>query len=31
MDRSGEDVVFGCEIRGVLAKEIWPLVSYALD
>ena len=31
MARSGDDVAFGCENRGVPAGEIWPRVSDALD
>ena len=31
MARSGDDVAFGCENRGVPAKDIWPRVSDALD
>ncbi|GID93340.1 ABC transporter ATP-binding protein [Amorphoplanes digitatis] len=31
MARSGDDVAFGLENRGVPAEEIWPRVSAALD
>ncbi|GAA2690710.1 MULTISPECIES: ABC transporter ATP-binding protein [Actinoplanes] len=31
MARSGDDVAFGCENRGVPAGDIWPRVSDALD
>jgi energy-coupling factor transporter ATP-binding protein EcfA2 len=31
MARSGDDVAFGLENRGVPADDIWPLVSDALD
>ncbi|BAL86417.1 putative ABC transporter ATP-binding protein [Actinoplanes missouriensis 431] len=31
MARSGDDVAFGCENRGVPAAEIWPRVSDVLD
>ncbi|MFC7532136.1 ABC transporter ATP-binding protein [Actinoplanes sp. GCM10030250] len=31
MARSGDDVAFGCENRGVSANDIWPRVSDALD
>ncbi|MEU7905208.1 ATP-binding cassette domain-containing protein [Actinoplanes sp. NPDC049118] len=31
MARSGDDVAFGLENRGVPAEEIWPRVSVALD
>ena len=31
MARSGDDVAFGLENRGVPAGEIWPRVSDALD
>src|SRR3954465_12214518 len=30
MARSGDDVAFGCESRGVPAEEIWPRVDEAL-
>ncbi|MBB2941996.1 energy-coupling factor transport system ATP-binding protein [Actinoplanes lutulentus] len=31
MARSGDDVAFGCENRGIPAAEIWPRVSDVLD
>jgi energy-coupling factor transport system ATP-binding protein len=31
MARSGDDVAFGCENRGVPAPDIWPAVAAALD